>query len=188
MANVNASPSTIAMHQQSLPRSTQRISLRRLAPPDLAAFQAYRHDAELGRYQGWEPLSDEAAAQFILAMSQAALFAPGEWLQLGIAEWPGDALIGDIGIFIAQDAASAEIGFTLAAKAQGQGLASEAVRETIALLFECTGVQTIAATTDQRNTASIKLLERIGMQRVATVETVFRGQACTEYGYAARRP
>ena len=43
--------------------------LRRLTPADLPAFQAYRHDAHVGLYQGWEPQSDLDASQFLADMS-----------------------------------------------------------------------------------------------------------------------
>jgi aminoglycoside 6'-N-acetyltransferase len=176
------------MHEPSiLPRKGQNITLRRLAPTDLAAFQAYRQDAELGRYQGWTAQSDEDAVKFIAAMSEAPLFAADAWIQLGIAESAGNALIGDIGIYMAQDSAWAEIGFTLATAAQGKGLASEAVREAMKLLFESTGIEKIVATTDERNTASIKLLERVGLQRVARAEAIFRGLPCIEYSYCVLR-
>jgi hypothetical protein len=39
--------------------------LRRLATADLAAFQAYRTDAALGRYQGWSPMTDAEARAFL---------------------------------------------------------------------------------------------------------------------------
>jgi hypothetical protein len=35
-----------------LPRSAEGIELRRLMPSDLRAFQSYRQDAEIGRFQG----------------------------------------------------------------------------------------------------------------------------------------
>ena len=35
------------------PRTTARLVLRRFAARDLAAFQAYRCDPAVGRYQGW---------------------------------------------------------------------------------------------------------------------------------------
>ena len=171
-----------------LPRLGPRISLRRLAPADLAPFQAYRHNPQAWLYQGWVPQTDEEAAQFIAEMHIATLFVPGVWVQLGIAERQNNALIGDIGICLSEDGKSAEIGFTLDPQVQGAGLASEAVREAISLLFEITTAEQIHGITDARNTASIKLLERLGMQRVATADAVFRGQPCIEHTYSICRP
>lgn len=170
-----------------LPRAGKRILLRRLLSTDLTAFQDYRHDADVGRYQGWSPQPDHESARFIAAMNAAALLCPGIWLQLGIAAKETNQLIGDIGLCLSADGTSAEIGFTLGAMAQGRGLASEAVRGAVDLLIESTAVERIVAITDSRNLSCIKLLERIGMHRIETREAVFRGQPCIEYAYALRR-
>jgi aminoglycoside 6'-N-acetyltransferase len=169
-----------------LPRECKRVVLRRLQPADLQAFQAYRHDPQVGLYQGWEPQSDVDASRFIRGMSCIALFAPGQWVQLGIADRT-NALIGDVGVCVAADERTAEIGFTLSAAAQGVGLGTEAVQETIALLFDHARVSEIIALTDTRNLPAVRLLERVGMRRRETVAAVFRGQPCFEHVYAISR-
>jgi len=104
-----------------LPWSGDRVALRRLRPADLAPFQAYRHDAEVGRYQGWEPQSDEGARASIAAMTQAEFGRAGEWLQIAIADSAGDNLLGDIGLLIAESGREAEFGITLAAPLRAEG-------------------------------------------------------------------
>lgn len=169
-----------------LPVEGARVRLRPLRADDLAAFQHYRRDAELGRYQGWRPQTDAEATAFIDAMAETPVFPDGEWVQLAIAERTGDVLIGDVGVCVAIDGSTAEIGFTLAREAQGQGLATEAIRLLWAVLAAHTPVGEIHALTDARNTASIALLERLGMRRVTTRAAVFRGEACTEHLYTLR--
>jgi RimJ/RimL family protein N-acetyltransferase len=171
-----------------LPRESSRIVLRRLAPSDLERFQAYRADPETGRYQGWQPLPDVAAARFIAQMHAAPFGIAGEWFQLGIAERDTGALIGDIGVCVRMDPQPhAEIGFTLAAAARGRGLATEAVRLVVDLLFEHTGVERIVAVTDARNGPSISLLERVGMRLHATAAALFRDEPCQEHLYVLDR-
>jgi len=121
-------------------------------------------------------------------MSTTALFEPRTWCQIGIAERPTGTLIGDIGIHVAAGGQEAEIGFSLRAQSQGFGLATEAVSAAICLLFEHTAVERLTGITDARNLPSIRLLERLGMQRVAVIRTVFRGEPCVEYQYALARP
>ena len=171
----------------TLPRLGAQTLLRRLASTDLAAFQCYRHDPEVGKYQGWTAQSDALAARFIREMQGAALFFPGQWFQLGISERDSNLLIGDIGLCLAADKTHAEIGFSLNARAQGRGLATDAVRTAIALVFECTEAKQIIGVTDSRNLPSIKLLERVGMQRSASADAVFRGEPCVEYTYVMVR-
>ena len=162
--------------------------LRRLDPDDLVAFRSYRNDAEIGRYQGWSPLSDEDALAFLSEMSVTPFGVAGEWIQIGIAEPPTGKLVGDIGVCIDSDGRSAEIGFSLARGAQGQGLATAAVREAIRLIFALSEADQIRAVTDARNAACLRLLERLGMHRIETRQVQFRGECCTEHVYILPRP
>lgn len=170
-----------------LPRCGAGVVLRRLSGPDIAAFQAYRTDAELGRYQGWAPMTDAKAREFLDEMHTAELFCPGEWTQIGVAAPDGVALLGDMGLFLAADSRHAEIGFTLAWPAQGRGVATAAAREAVALLFEFTAVERVLGITDARNGASIRVLERIGMRKVDERRVVFGGEPCVECVYAVSR-
>jgi [ribosomal protein S5]-alanine N-acetyltransferase len=170
-----------------LPRQAGRVLLRRLAAADLAAFHAYRQDVDVGRYQGWSPMSESEALAFIAEMSSIPLFQPGEWAQLAIARAEDDSLVGDLGLFVSASGEEAEVGFTLAPAAQGHGYGSEAVAEAIALLFEETAVQRVLGVTDARNAPSVRLLERVGMQRIESRAVVFRGEPCTEWVYARHR-
>lgn len=165
------------------------MTLRHLRSSDLADFQAYRHDSDVGRWQGWQPQTDAQALAFLEEMAGGPQFQPGTWTQLGITDDLTGQLIGDLGIHVSADGREAEFGFSLARAAQGRGLASAAVRAAIAQVFEQTAVRHIHAQTDARNAACIRLLERLGATRIATVATEFRGEPCTELRYLlASRP
>lgn len=170
-----------------LPRSAGAALLRRLAPADLPAFQAYRHDVELGRYQGWVPVPDADAREFLRHMGEAPLLQTGTWCQIGIARADDEVLIGDIGLLLSGDATRLEIGFTLARDAQGRGLATAAVREAIAMVFAHTAAQRVVGICDVRNLASIRLLERVGMTRTESRTVISRGESCREHVYALDR-
>ena len=167
-----------------LPRSGGGFVLRRLTVADLSAFQAYRGDAELGCYQGWRPMLDADAVAFLAEMHAAPFPRRGDWTQIAIARPDDGGLIGDIGIYFAEDGQHSEIGFTLSRPAQGRGIATSAVRDAIALIFSVSDVARVIAVTDARNVPSIRLLERVGMLRVHTREAVFRGEPCLEHTYA----
>ena len=162
------------------------MRLRRLATSDLAEFQAYRNDALLARFQDWGAKPQAEAADFLARMNTAELFRPGVWSQLGIEDADG-LLIGDVGLFVAPDGRHAEIGITLSRGSQGRGVATEAVREAIELLFENTDVETVRGIADARNLPSIRLLERSGMSRIDSRGAVFRGDDCVEHTYAVSR-
>lgn len=169
-----------------LPREFAGARLRRLRRSDLPAFQAYRALPELGRYQGWSPMEDAEALAFLSEMSAAPLFAPGRWVQLGIAEAASDGLVGDIGVHLSDDGLSGEIGFTLHPASQGRGIATAAVRQALQALAESTAVRQVLGITDRRNGASIRLLERLGFGLRESRETVFRGERCCEQVHALR--
>jgi RimJ/RimL family protein N-acetyltransferase len=132
-------------------------------------------------------MTEAEALAFINEVAAAELFVVGQWAQIAIAEANTGQLVGDIGIFVAENADSAEVGFTLSPTATGKGYATAAVRETFHLLFEYTLVKRIIGVTDARNIPSVRLLERVGMTRVESRETVFRAEPCTEWVYAIPR-
>jgi RimJ/RimL family protein N-acetyltransferase len=170
-----------------LPRAFIGGVLRRLQASDLALFQAYRSIPELGRFQGWTAMSENEGAAFLAEMAELPLFVAGEWIQLGIAEPETNQLLGDIGVFLAADQRSAEIGFTLAPHAQGRGIATAAIREALQLLFETTDVAQVFCITDRRNTSSIRVLERVGFLHHESRHTVFKGELCCEDVYIFQR-
>lgn len=175
------------MSAPPLPVLTPRLRLRRLAASDLQAFQAYRGDPELGRYQGWQTMDDAAALAFLLDVAVCAFCAPGSWFQLGIARREDDRLVGDIGIHLHADGRSAEIGFTLARAAQGRGLATEAVRAALDLVWAHTTAERVLGVTDTRNAASVRLLQRVGLRPFSTLQVVFRGEPCEEQFFVRYR-
>ena len=172
---------------ESLPYVREGIALRQLRVADLRAFQSYRCDPIVGRYQGWTATSDEEALAFLEVMSRAPLFAADDWSQLAIADSTTDLLLGDIGLFVAHDYEHAEIGFSLAREHQGRGIATLAVRMTLELVFGSTPVPRVYARTDARNDRSIRLLERIGMRRIDSRETSYRGESYLEHRYVLNR-
>jgi len=166
-----------------LPWTSTRVALRRLRPDDLRRFQAYRHDPEVARYQGWDPVSDEQAREFLVEMSEAPFGRPGEWLQIAIAD-ADDVLVGDIGLFTAASGTEAELGITLARAAQGRGLAEEAARTLIDGLRAHTAVRRLVGITDTRNIPSARLLRRLGMRLEAEMPAEFQGEPCMEWHFA----
>jgi RimJ/RimL family protein N-acetyltransferase len=165
-----------------LPWSGARLRLRRFRPDDLERFQAYRHDPEIWRYQGWDPTSDEGARAFLDEMAAAPFGRPGEWIQIAVAD-AEDALIGDIGLYLMADGREAEFGISLARGAQGRGLAEEAARTLIDGLRADTGVGRLIAITDTRNIPSARLLRRLGMTLEAEESAEFRGAPCREWRF-----
>ena len=167
---------------------TERLVIRRFRPEDVEAFAAYRSDPDVARYQSWEAFTRAQAEAFVDEIASLHPGMPGEWFQFAVAGTANDALLGDTALCVDADEPSrGEIGFTFAPAHQGKGYATEAARATIAYAFDTLDVEVVVGVTDARNTASIALLERIGMTRVSTAKVEFKDAWCDEHTYELRR-
>ena len=172
-----------------LPRHAGLAVLRRVQVSDLAVFQDYRHDPLITRYQDWYGTrTDAEATAFLEKMNAQQLLQPGICTQVGIAEPEQLSLVGDIGLTLAADGRSAEIGYSLRPAAQGRGIGTAAVREVISMVFELTDAKEVRAIVDPVNVRSIRLLERVGMHMVESCEGTFRDAPCIDHLYAISRP
>lgn len=170
----------------TLPILTDRLVLRRLQDADLPRFAVYRADAELARYQGWSPMTQEEARAFIASADEAPTLGAGTWHQIAIAERESGLLLGDIGL-CGRENGEVELGFTLMREAQGRGIATEALRALVKALFPLPQVSCAVAETDERNRASIRVLERLGMRPVERRDAVFKNEPCVELRYRLAR-
>ncbi|MEU1541270.1 GNAT family N-acetyltransferase [Actinacidiphila glaucinigra] len=143
---------------------TSRLRVRRFRPGDAPALAAYRSDPAVARYQGWsEPVSREEAAGLVAGFAAADPGAPG-WFQYAVELTATGELIGDIGVRLHDNRMQADLGFTLARAHQGHGYATEAVTALLDRLFTEGGLHRVSAECDARNTASARLLERVGFR------------------------
>ncbi|MGY4768253.1 GNAT family N-acetyltransferase [Kribbella sp. CWNU-51] len=142
---------------------TERLILRRFTTADAEAFAAYRSDPDIARYQSWDaplPLSE--------AVQKVEEFAQGDPAALGWFQYAVDldgVLIGDLGLNLDENLMQAELGFTLASAYQGRGYATEAVRGLLDDVFIERKLHRVSAECDARNTASARLLERVGFKQ-----------------------
>lgn len=166
--------------------ATERLVLRPMVADDAPALAAYRSDPVQARYQSWEtPYPVERAEALIAGMRDVRFGQPGAWLQVAIET--GGRLIGDVAVRVdGDDPRLAQVGFTLAAEAQGRGFATEALRAVMSLLFTQHGIHRISAGCDARNVRSAALLERVGMRREAhhRRSAWWKGEWTDEYVYA----
>lgn len=147
---------------------TPRLRLDALRDDDAAALFHYRADPAVARYQGWRPADEAAARRFIEAQRDARAGVPDTWLQRAIRLRDSGELIGDLGVhFVADDAATVELGISLAPVRQGAGLASEALCAVLDHVFGELGRHRAYASVDPRNAACIRLLERVGLRKEA---------------------
>jgi RimJ/RimL family protein N-acetyltransferase len=169
---------------------TARLRLRRFGDADLAPFMAYRNDPDVARYQSWDGITEAEAVAFVREQQTAPAGVPGEWLQIAIERKDNRRIIGDCAFKVMEDdPRQAEIGYSLARDAQGQGFATEAVAALLSWAFPTFDLHRVIAIVDVENTASVALLERLGLRREAHFRQNiwFKGAWGDEYVYAILR-
>jgi RimJ/RimL family protein N-acetyltransferase len=165
-----------------------RIALRRFTPEDLTTFVKYRSDPDVARYQSWDapyPLAD--GERMISSLRETHPDTAGEWFQYAMALRSTNELIGDCASCTdEQDPRMAEIGFTVRPECQGRGYATEGTRTLLGYLFRARGKHRVTARCDPRNTASARVLERIGMRREGCLREALwaKGEWADELCYA----
>lgn len=143
---------------------SSRIVLRALRDDDVPALFEIFSDADAMKYWSWPAFTDVSQARRLLDDIRAYA-AAGTLFQWGIARREDDVVVGTTTLYQI-DAAHrrAEIGFALARKAWGRGLAGEAVGRLIEYAFNDMDLHRIEADPDPGNTASIRLLEKQGFK------------------------
>lgn len=177
------------------PLRTPRLRIRPARADDVATTYAYRRLPEVHHwitYAGEDPA--EYAARWV---------SPGRLTRTLVVELAGPGgtagpVVGDLMVSVddawgqsevAERAAGtvAELGWAFDPAHTGRGLATEAVGELVRACFEDLGLRRVVASCFAANTASWRLMERLGMRReVATVrDSLHRsGEWLDGVGYA----
>lgn len=176
-----------AAPQIELPIETPRLILRDFKKSDLKAVHAYSSLEEVARYLVWGPNSLVQSKQAIEGFIDDQRMRPREIFDVAVTLKPKREVIGGAGVrIIDRDNLTGEIGYTLHPDYWGFGLATEATRALLDAGFNELGLQRIIAHCDQRNKASARVMERLGMRREGAFRAskVIHGQWRDEYLYA----
>lgn len=169
---------------------TDRLVLRAPAPADLARFLAYRNHPDNLRYQAVAPVDDAAAAAFLARQAALDLDAGPCWVMAALALRDSGSMIGEVGVWLGPARErSGDIGWSVHPAQQGQGYAVEAARALLGYLFTARVLHRVTATSDQRNAASTRVMERLGMRREGAMRQsrYAHGAWRDEYVYAVLR-
>jgi RimJ/RimL family protein N-acetyltransferase len=146
----------------ALPIYTDRLELRVHTPDDVDDMLEFRSDPEVVRYVPW-PISTRADVEKALEprLTGGVVEKVGDWLVLAIVFRETGQVIGEVLIKNSGED-EGELGYALHRAFQGRGLAREATEAILDLGIREFGLKRITAQLDARNTASIRLLERLG--------------------------
>lgn len=130
---------------------------------DWREFSAIAADPQVIRYIGdGAPWPEERAREFVAR--QIALYRERGFCLWKLLPAQGGALIGFCGLQPLPETEDIEIGWWLARAWWGRGLATEAAHAALRDGFERVGLRRIVAIAQPANTASIHIMEKLGMR------------------------
>jgi ribosomal-protein-alanine N-acetyltransferase len=161
---------------------TPRLAFRRFEMSDLDLLIEQRSDPEVNRYLGGTRLQNpEALAkriEFYIACHDKFGFGNSAmiWKETG-------EVIGSAGIQPLEDTGEIEVGYTLIKRFWGRGLATEAARAWLEFGFDKCGLDRIVAVAFVENSASQRVMEKLGMKYEKT--ELHYGEECVFYAVSA---
>jgi RimJ/RimL family protein N-acetyltransferase len=148
------------------PLETNRLTLRPFVDGDFEAMHAMRSDPEVARYLYGETLSPEETRKLLEQKIAGASWAQeGDWLTAAAVERASGVTVGDVSLrWVSERDRTAEIGFIFDPRHQGKGFATESACALVGWVFESAGLHRAIGRTEARNTASARVLEKLGMR------------------------
>ncbi len=171
------------------PVRTRRLSLRPLTTEDGDALWRYRRSGDVTRWTGRAPRSREDVTRDFLTEEHlaSALVVEREGevigdLTVGVEDAPGQRDVAD-----QLAGRQAWLAWSVDPGHQGQGIGAEAADALLTICFESLGLHRVHTQCFALNTASWRLMERIGMRREShqVRSSLHRELGWTDvYGYA----
>lgn len=152
---------------------TPRLLLRGWSCSDLQAHAEMCADPVAMRYIGNGEVLDRAQSWREIAMHL------GHWMLRGYGQWALErredgVWLGQAGLWNPPGWPGLEVGWRLARQAWGEGYATEAGRAAIEWAWTTLDAEELISVIQPGNAASIRVAERLGMQRLRT--SVLKGQ------------
>ncbi|MCW2962816.1 MAG: GCN5-related N-acetyltransferase [Actinomycetia bacterium] len=151
------------------PLETERLVLRPFEEGDLDALYAIQSDVESARWLYKEPRTlDETRELLERKIASHEFFGEHDWLSAAVIARETGQLVGDMSLqWVSTEHKTGEIGFIFHPDHQGRGYATEAARAFLAVAFDGLGFHRVVGRLEARNTASARVLEKLGMRREA---------------------
>ncbi|MFB2894345.1 GNAT family N-acetyltransferase [Aerosakkonemataceae cyanobacterium BLCC-F50] len=146
--------------------ATQRLVIRRMTETDLPDFLSYQTHPDVLRYMPVIPLTQERAVRFLAQQAVVEIGDNGGYIVFAIYHVGDAKMIGEVSInLLPKTQSKGEIGWSLHPSYQGHGYATEASQVLLTYGFTHHKLHRITSICDTRNSASFRLMERLGMRR-----------------------
>lgn len=147
---------------------TERLALRPFLPTDARDMFRLNSDPEVIRYTGDAPFDSETAAlDFLLRYDHYDRYGFGRWAVLSAAD---SRFLGWCGLRFSEELQGVDLGFRFFRRCWGQGYATEAAAACADYGLGTLGIPTLWGRAMAANTASIRVLEKIGFDFVKKTE------------------
>jgi RimJ/RimL family protein N-acetyltransferase len=150
------------------PLQTERLTLRLHSPSDIPALMPLIGAREVAAttLRIPHPYTESDAQDFMADTKEELLNGSG--LRLGIVVRQGDTLCGGVGLRMESDHRRAELGYWIGVPYWGKGYATEAAGAMVNYGFKRLGLHRIFASHLVDNSASARVLRKIGMRHEGT--------------------
>ncbi|MCO5972459.1 GNAT family N-acetyltransferase [Actinoallomurus soli] len=176
------------MLKPDYPIVTERLLLRPYTPEDLDALHDIQSRPEVARYLYWDARGrDEVREALQRKIASSVIGDENGGLQLAVVLPESGTLVGDVVLmWTSREHRQGEIGYVFHPDHGGRGYATEAAEVMLRLGFEGLGLHRLVGRLDGRNTASARVLERLGMRREAHLiqNEIVKGEWTDEVIYA----
>jgi RimJ/RimL family protein N-acetyltransferase len=171
-----------------VPIETERLRLRFHTAADYDALVALQSREDVTRMLPWGPRDPgEVRESLQKKIAATAIERDGDPFTLAVEVGDSGAYAGDVTIWTnSHEHRQGEVGYVLHPDFHGRGYAVEATRPLLELGFLNFGMRRIIGRLDDRNRASARVLEKLGMRREAhLIENEYvKGEWQSELAYA----
>ncbi|MGT2715952.1 GNAT family N-acetyltransferase [Streptococcus respiraculi] len=164
---------------------TERLKLRPMVVTDLEDYHAFTSDDELLKYNYHAHKDKRESLEGLVMYNMASPLG-----RYAIELNENQRMIGNIVLYLNEGQDVASIGYTLHANYHHQGYAIEAALALKELFWQIADLKTLTASCDSRNSASEKVMKKLGMQLARRREGAknLRGEIVTMLDYEIRKP
>ncbi|MFI6144505.1 GNAT family N-acetyltransferase [Streptomyces sp. NPDC051109] len=151
------------------PVTTARLILRPFRPGDAEDVCDYQRRPDVARFMRWEPRGPQDVRVAVEQMArETELASNGDCLSLAVVEPVTGTVVGQVElVLLSAEHRQGELGYVFHPAHQGRGFATEAALAVLGLGFDALGLHRVIGRCHGDNTASARLLERLGMRREA---------------------
>jgi RimJ/RimL family protein N-acetyltransferase len=181
------------MFKPAYPIYTARLTLRPYTLGDLDDLHAVQSHPEVSRYLYWEVRDRKGVREDLRRKTgESVIREIGDRLSLAVVWREVERVVGGVTLqWLSREDGGGEVGYVFNPEFAGHGFATEAASAMLRLAFTAPvdgglGLHRVIGRIDARNTASARVLERLGMRREAHfVENEFvKGEWTDEVVYA----